>query len=72
MNEASVTAYLERIGLLHPDRPDAEYLRRLHGRHLHTVPFENLSIHLGENVPLDEEVLFDKIVTRRRGATATS
>jgi len=67
MNEASVTAYLERIGLPRPDRPDAEYLRRLHGRHLHTVPFENLSIHLGEDVPLDEDALSDKIVTRRRG-----
>jgi N-hydroxyarylamine O-acetyltransferase len=67
MNEASVTAYLERIGLPHPDRADAEYLRRLHARHLRTVPFENLSIHLGEDVPLDEDALFDKIVTRRRG-----
>lgn len=67
MNESSVTAYLARIGLLHPDRPDAPYLRRLHARHLHTVPFENLSIHLGEDVPLDEDALFDKIVTRRRG-----
>ena len=67
MNEASVTAYLDRIGLPYPDRPDAQYLRRLHSRHLHTVPFENLSIHLGEDVPLEEGALFDKIVTRRRG-----
>jgi N-hydroxyarylamine O-acetyltransferase len=67
MNEAAVTAYLERLGLPRPDRPDAEYLRRLHSRHLHTVPFENLSIHLGEDVPLDEDALVDKIVTRRRG-----
>jgi N-hydroxyarylamine O-acetyltransferase len=67
MNEASVTAYLERLGLPHPDRPDAEYLRRLHARHVRTVPFENLSIHLGEDVPLDEDALFDKIITRRRG-----
>lgn len=67
MNEVSVSAYLERIGMPHPDRPDAEYLRRLHGRHLHAVPFENLSIHLGEDVPLVEDALFDKIVTRRRG-----
>lgn len=68
MNESAVTAYLERLGLPRPARgPDAEYLRRLHGRHLHVVPFENLSIHLGEDVPLDEDVLFDKIVTRRRG-----
>ena len=47
--------------------PGVELLRRLHRRHLHAVPFENLSIHLGEDMPLDESVLFDKIVTRRRG-----
>ena len=67
MNQASVTAYLERLGLPHPELPDAQYLRRLHTRHLHTVPFENLSIHLGQDVPLEEDALFDKIVTRRRG-----
>ena len=32
-----------------------------------TVPFENLSIHLGESISLDEANLFDKIVRRRRG-----
>ncbi|HTJ70792.1 MAG TPA: arylamine N-acetyltransferase [Actinospica sp.] len=63
-----MTAYLDRIGMPRPDRAaDAEYLRLLHGRHLHAVPFENLSIHLGEDVPLDEDALFEKIVTRRRG-----
>jgi hypothetical protein len=31
------------------------------------VPFENLSIRLGEDVPLDEDPLFDEIVTWRRG-----
>lgn len=62
-----VTAYLNRIGIELPDRPDADFLRRLHRRHLHTVPFENLSIHLGEDIPLETDTLFDKIVTRRRG-----
>ncbi len=32
-----------------------------------TVPFENLSIHLGEPIDLDGDALFDKVVTRRRG-----
>jgi N-hydroxyarylamine O-acetyltransferase len=31
------------------------------------VPFENLSIHLAEQVSLDERDLIDKIVRRRRG-----
>jgi N-hydroxyarylamine O-acetyltransferase len=64
---AQVTAYLSRVGIARPDRPDTDYLRRLHRRHLHTVPFENLSIHLGEDIPLETDALYDKIVSRRRG-----
>jgi N-hydroxyarylamine O-acetyltransferase len=62
-----VAAYLERIGYRGRLAPTAETLRRLHVAHLLTVPFENLSIHAGETVVLDDESLFDKIVTRRRG-----
>ena len=52
LSAAQVTAYLDRIGIARPDhRPDADFLRRAHRRHLHTVPFENLSIHLGEDIP---------------------
>ena len=32
-----------------------------------TVPFENLSIHLGEEIVLEEERLLDKVVGARRG-----
>jgi N-hydroxyarylamine O-acetyltransferase len=31
------------------------------------VPFENLDIHLGRRIELDEEAIFEKIVMRRRG-----
>jgi N-hydroxyarylamine O-acetyltransferase len=62
-----VDDYLARIGLARPERPDLDALRRLQLAHLMTVPFENLSIHLGERVRLDDDGLLDKIVTRRRG-----
>ncbi|OZM70566.1 acetyltransferase [Amycolatopsis antarctica] len=62
-----VNAYLERIGAHRPDRPDAEALRDLHERHLRSVPFENLSIHLGEPIDLAESALAEKIIQRRRG-----
>jgi N-hydroxyarylamine O-acetyltransferase len=64
---AGAQAYLERIGRAGSLEPDAETLADLQERHLHTVPFENLSIHLGEPVVLEENGLFDKIVNRRRG-----
>ena len=64
---AAARAYLERIGVSSPVEPDAETLADLQERHLYTVPFENLSIHLGEPIVIEEQPLFDKIVTRRRG-----
>ncbi|HSU82317.1 MAG TPA: arylamine N-acetyltransferase [Thermoanaerobaculia bacterium] len=59
--------YLERIGYHGPLDPTAETLQRLHLAHLYAVPFENLSIHWGEPIQLDDEALFEKVVTRRRG-----
>jgi N-hydroxyarylamine O-acetyltransferase len=67
LHPEQVAAFLERIGVPGPLKPDAETLRRLHLAHLQTVPFENLSIHLGEDMSLDVGALYDKIVSRRRG-----
>jgi N-hydroxyarylamine O-acetyltransferase len=67
MNSEQVDAYLARIGAARPGRADAGTLRELQLRHLLAVPFENLSIHLGEPIVLDEAALLDKIVRRRRG-----
>ena len=63
----NVDAYLERIDYRGPRAPTADSLRRLHVAHLLTVPFENLSIHAGEAIVLDDESLFDKVVARGRG-----
>jgi N-hydroxyarylamine O-acetyltransferase len=67
MNSAQVDAYLLRIGARHPAWPTVDVLRELHLRHLQTVPFENLSIHLGQEIVLEEKRLLDKIVGARRG-----
>jgi N-hydroxyarylamine O-acetyltransferase len=67
MEAAQVAAYLKRIGIERPDQPDERALRDLQRAHLGTVPFENLSIHLGEPIVLDERALLDKLVERRRG-----
>ncbi|MET8644799.1 arylamine N-acetyltransferase [Streptomyces sp. NPDC004675] len=67
MNSAQIDAYLRRIGVEHPAWPTADVLRELHQRHLRTVPFENLSIHFGEGVVLDQKQLVDKVVGRHRG-----
>jgi N-hydroxyarylamine O-acetyltransferase len=74
MNSIELAAYLGRIDARHPGvagsadgAGSAAALHALHRAHLMTVPFENLSIHLGEPISLADGDLIDKIVTRRRG-----
>lgn len=50
-----------------PAAPDLAALRDLHLRHQRTVPFENLSIHLDEQVSLEPDALAGKLLDRRRG-----
>jgi N-hydroxyarylamine O-acetyltransferase len=62
-----IDAYLKRINYRGSLAPTAEALRDLQVAHLLAVPFENLSIHAGEPIVLEDEALFTKIVERRRG-----
>lgn len=63
----NIDDYLQRLNYSGSTSPTAETLRQLHLAHLQTVPFENLSIHSGEPIVLDDAALFEKIVVRRRG-----
>lgn len=62
-----VDDYLARIGAMHPVSPGLQALRDLQLAHLLAVPFENLSIHLGEPIVLDQEELVAKVTRRHRG-----
>ena len=62
-----IKAYLKRINYHGPVTPSPETLRELHLAHIMEVPFENLSIHAGEEIILDDKSLFTKIVERQRG-----
>jgi N-hydroxyarylamine O-acetyltransferase len=62
-----IPAYLQRIAYTGPLDASPDTLARLHLAHLYAVPFENLDIHLGLRLSLEEAALFDKIVARRRG-----
>jgi N-hydroxyarylamine O-acetyltransferase len=61
------TAYLNRIKHSGTVTPSPETLRALQLAHLLSVPFENLSIHAGQPIVLNDAALFDKIIVRRRG-----
>ncbi|MFF3937994.1 arylamine N-acetyltransferase family protein [Streptomyces phaeofaciens] len=62
-----VDAYLRRLGAEEPAWPTVDVLRELHLRHLRAVPFENLSVHLGEEIELEPARLVEKIVDAGRG-----
>lgn len=63
----NTSAYLKRIGYSGPTRPSASVLRRLHKRHLLSIPFENLDIHLHKPIMLSEAAFYDKIIKHQRG-----
>jgi N-hydroxyarylamine O-acetyltransferase len=67
MDDQAADDYLKRIGAGRPAVLDAASLRELHEAHLMAVPFENLSIHLGEPISLAQDALVAKIVAGRRG-----
>lgn len=67
MDTADLVAYLARIGYRGATEASPAILADLQFAHLLTVPFENLSIHTGEEIRLRLDWLFDKVVRRRRG-----
>lgn len=68
LDGARTTAYLARVGVARESvTVDLPGLSDLHERHLRTIPFENLSIHLNEPIVLDVAGLVDKLTIRGRG-----
>ncbi len=63
----NIQAYLNRIGYRGPAQQSVDVLRRLHRRHLLSVPFENLDIHLGRPIILAQSAFYEKIVEKKRG-----
>ncbi|MER5253100.1 arylamine N-acetyltransferase [Streptomyces sp. NPDC002855] len=60
-------AYLRRIGAERPAAPTTRALHDLHLAHLRAVPFENLSVHLDEDIELTAGSLVAKVVGAHRG-----
>ncbi len=67
IREMDTALYLKRIGYQGSLTPRIDVLRRLHRRHLLSVPFENLDIRAGRPIVLDQKLLYKKIVGNRRG-----
>lgn len=60
--------YFKRIGFHGSyDKLDLATLKLIHRQHVMSIPFENLSIHCGEKIIMDLEVIFNKVVRGTRG-----
>lgn len=64
---SDLTLYFQRIGFSHEPAPTLENLQLLHQLHTSTIPFENISPFLGEEVCLDVSSLQAKLLTCHRG-----
>ncbi|MEM7103380.1 MAG: arylamine N-acetyltransferase [Bacteroidota bacterium] len=62
-----VARYLKRIGFQGKPTTTLDTLRCLQKAHLMTVPFENLDIHIGRQIILDTDRIFEKVVHNNRG-----
>lgn len=58
---------LGRVGLSAVPAPDAEGLRTVHRAFVSHVPYEDLSVQLGEYAPLDERALIERFLHGGRG-----
>ncbi|GEM48948.1 arylamine N-acetyltransferase family protein [Deinococcus cellulosilyticus] len=62
----SLQKYLERIECqVRP--PSLDHLSELQQKHLQHLPFETLSLHLGQPIELNIDALLEKILDRKRG-----
>lgn len=68
MNQERITSYLNRMNYEEEIKLDTETLSGMIKAHLENIPFENLDVFDFKKIPeLDEEALFEKIVTNKRG-----
>jgi len=67
MTHSQITqSYLADLNIKDPSL-DIAFLNELQSKHIAQYSFNNLAVLLGQELPLDVESLFDKIVGRRRG-----
>lgn len=62
-----IAKYLHRLDILSPQPPSLPFLKILQRQHLLHIPFENLDIHWGKEILLDNNKIFDKVVRLKRG-----
>jgi N-hydroxyarylamine O-acetyltransferase len=62
-----IQAYLDRIDYHGKTEANPDVLKRIHEQHVLRVPFENLDIHYGKAIVLEETRIYAKVVENHRG-----
>ena len=63
----NLNSCLQRIQVNKTENLSYSFLSKLQEQHLLTVPFENLDIHQGKKIVLEEDRIYEKIVACGRG-----
>jgi len=63
----NISAYAERIHYTQHLKPDVETLHGLHMAHMRSIPFENLDISLKHPIKIDQDSIWSKLITQKRG-----
>nr|WP_315024566.1 arylamine N-acetyltransferase [uncultured Aminipila sp.] len=66
LSEKQMESYLSRLGV-NKMAPTVENLKKLQTIHISKIPYENLSILMGEPISLNGSDLFHKIIKNKRG-----
>lgn len=66
LNDNNIQYYLASVSVMQPEA-SIRFIKELQQDHLGTFPFSNLGVLLQEDLPLESQVLFDRVVKNKRG-----
>jgi len=66
LNDNNIQLYLSTVSLTRPE-VSIRFIKELQQAHLGVFPFSNLGVLLQEDLSLKSQVLFDRVVTNKRG-----
>jgi N-hydroxyarylamine O-acetyltransferase len=67
LSEKNIQGYLADVSIKQPPEVSINFMKDLQNAHLGIFPFSNLGVLLHENLSLESQVLFERVVTKRRG-----
>jgi len=66
LSENNLQNYLKSVSVMQPEG-SITFIKELQNSHLGLYPFSNLGVLLHENLSLESQILFDRVVTKKRG-----